>query len=64
MYKKKMVALIKAAEISRERRREEVANLYFLEGYSVEEIAEYSVYAVKTIERDVSYIREHWQEFF
>lgn len=45
------------------RRREEVANLFFLEEYTIEEISEYSVYSMRTIERDVEYIKKHWKRF-
>jgi len=52
------------AEIRVKRRREEVANLYFLEGYTIQEIAENSVYSARTIQRDVNYIKTHMKEFF
>lgn len=46
-----------------DKRRREVASLYFLEDYTLEEIADNSVYSLKTIERDIAYIKEHEEEF-
>lgn len=59
----KRIAMIAATKIRQQRRREEVAYLFFMEGYSIDEIAEYSVYTSKTIERDVKYIQSHLEEF-
>lgn len=50
------------AEENLRRRREEVYFL-LLEGYSVEDIAEGSVYSKSTIQRDVAYIKAHHKEF-
>jgi len=60
---KKRVAMIIATKAKQERRREEVAYL-LLEGYSISEIAEYSIYSERTIERDVEYIKSHLREFY
>lgn len=60
MTRKKAIAKTK---ISQQRRREEVAYLFFMEGYTIEEISEYSVYSTKTIERDVEYIRKYLEDF-
>lgn len=50
--------------IAQERRREEIAFLYLLEGYTVEEIVEYSVYSLRTIKRDIEYIKDNPEKFF
>lgn len=47
-----------------DKRRKEVASLYFLEDYTLEEIVDNSVYSSKTIRRDIAYIKEHKEEFF
>lgn len=43
---------------SQKRRREEVAYLY-LDGWNLKEISEYSGYSVRTIQRDIEYIKTH-----
>ncbi len=48
---------------SQKRRREEVAYLY-LDGWNLKEISEYSGYSVRTIQRDIEYIKTHKEEFF
>lgn len=44
------------------RRREEIAFPYF-QGYTAREIAEYSIYSKKTVEKDIIYIEAHLEEF-
>ena len=56
-------AAIAAASIRVARRREEVAHLYLQEGWSIEEIAEWSPYSSSTIKNDVSYIKAHIEDF-
>lgn len=56
-------AAIAAASIRVARRREEVAYLYLQEGWSIEEIAEWSPYSSSTIKSDVSYITAHIEDF-
>ncbi len=56
-------ALIAKTKIRIQRRREEVADLFFREGYSIDEIAEYSIYFPQTIKRDVEYIQAHLEDF-
>ncbi len=57
-----IAAVIAAEEAKKKRRREEVAFLFF-EGYSAEEIAEYSVYSVRIIKNDIEYIENHREEY-
>lgn len=45
-----------------EKRRMEIAYLYF-EGYTPEEIASDAEISVRTVERDIKYIKEHIEEF-
>ncbi|MCI8760363.1 MAG: hypothetical protein HFJ34_04510 [Clostridia bacterium] len=52
----------KTTDIARRRRREEIASL-LLEGYEAQEIAEYSVYSIDTVKRDIKYIETHQEEF-
>lgn len=42
---------------------EEVAPLWLWEGYTVEEIAEYSVYSKDTIQKVVEYVKSQENEF-
>ena len=60
---KKKKAAIAAASIRIARRREEVAYLYLQEGWSIEEIAEWSTYSSITINNDVRFIEAHIEEF-
>ncbi len=48
---------------ARTRRRQEIAAL-LLEGYEPIEMAEYSVYSIDTIRRDIRYIEAHPEEFY
>lgn len=45
------------------RRRKEIAVLWLYEEYTAEEIAEYSIYCERTVERDIRYIESHLNEF-
>ncbi len=54
---------IACATIRISRRREEIAHLYLQEGWSIEEIAEWSTYSAITVNNDVAYIKAHIEEF-
>lgn len=45
------------------RRRQEIAVLWLYEGYTIEEISQYSVYCERTVGRDIEYIKSHPDEF-
>ncbi len=63
MTKKRRIQAAAEAAIRIARRREEVAHLFLQEGLSPQEIAEYSVYSLKTIKKDVAYIKAHPEDF-
>ncbi len=54
---------IACAAIRISRRREEIAYLYLQEGWSIEEIAEWSTYSTITVNHDIAYIKAHTEEF-